>query len=354
MKRLGKFAAAAAMAMAAAFVNGCGGGGGGGGTVTAVDTTRPVVVYSTPANNAPGIGTNSKVTVTFSEAMDPASVTQGSFLLIDTTTNPPAPVSATVVTYDQSNRIATLTAPPLEGSHLYSAKITTNVKDQAGNSMAADYTWTFTTAAGADVTPPVVTSRSPADGATGIAITSSVAISFSKPMDVSSVGNAFSLKETATNSTVAGAFSYAGGVGIFTPSTDLKAGTNYSATLTTAATDLTGTPLSSGASWNFTTGAGADVTPPTVASVTPASGATNVPTTTSISAVFNEPIDPEVFGSINGIATTVVVDYATNTVTMTPTVPLRPTSAYTFRLQVKDLSGNLMTSPHEWTFATGS
>ncbi len=353
MKRLGKVAAAAAMVLVGAFVNGCG-GGGGGGTVTAVDTTRPVVVYSTPANNAPGIGTNSKVTVTFSEAMDPASVTTGSFLLIDTTTNPPAPVPSTVVSYDQANRIATLSAPSLEGSHLYSAKITTNVKDQAGNSMAADYSWTFTTAAGADVTPPVVTSRSSADGATGIATSSSVAMSFSEPMNVSSVGNAFSLKESATNSTVAGTFSYAGGVGVFTPSTDLKAGTNYSVTLTTAATDLTGTPLTSGTSWNFTTSAGVDSTPPTVTSVTPASGATNVPRSTSISAVFNEPIYPELFGSINGIATTVVVDYATNTATMTPTVPLNPTSVYTFSVRVKDLSGNLMPSPHEWSFTTGN
>ena len=54
------------------------------------------------------------------------------------------------VTYSTSNRTATLT-PTIRSrpQSLYTAKVTTGVKDLAGNALAADQTWSFTTAAAA-------------------------------------------------------------------------------------------------------------------------------------------------------------------------------------------------------------
>ena len=40
------------------------------------------------------------------------------------------------------------------------------VKDVAGNALASDYNWSFTTVAG-DITPPTVSSVTPVNGATG-------------------------------------------------------------------------------------------------------------------------------------------------------------------------------------------
>jgi len=344
-----------------ALVAGCGSGGGGGAESTASGVvTRPEVIYTTPANNDTGVGTNSKITATFSEAMDSSTITTGSFLLIDKTTN--SQVSPTVVSYDSTNRIATLSLPlslpPLAGSRQYVAVITTDVRNHAGNRMAADYVWSFTTAAGSNITPPTMTSKAPADGATGVGINTSVAMSFSKPMDISTFSKAFSLKPKTGLIPITGTFSLIGQVVVFTPDTTsfpIITGTTYTATLTTEAKDLTGIPMASPVSWEFTTGTGVDGTAPSVLGVSPAAGAPNVPTSgTSISVTFDEAIYPDILGSINGIATKIVVDYATNMVTMTPTAPLTANKDYTFRIRVRDLSGNQMPNIYEWTFTTGN
>lgn len=122
---------------------GCSSGGGsmidtnGGGN--SADTTAPQVSNTTPASNAEGIATNAAVSITFSEPMDPATVTTSTFLVAGTT----GPVSGTV-TYDG----ATATFTPsilLAINSTYTVTITTAAKDLAGNSLATEHRFTFTT-----------------------------------------------------------------------------------------------------------------------------------------------------------------------------------------------------------------
>ena len=107
------------------------------------DTTAPTVVSTSPSNGAVGIGTTSSVTATFSEAVQAETVT-GNVIVTQGTT----PVAATVA-YDVPARRATLTpSSPLEYDTLYTATVkggTGGVQDLAGNMLAADVTWTFTT-----------------------------------------------------------------------------------------------------------------------------------------------------------------------------------------------------------------
>jgi hypothetical protein len=100
----------------------------------------------------------------------------------------------------------------------------------------------------ADTTAPTITSVSPAEGATGIAVTANVSVTFSEPMDKASAEGAFSIAPS-----VAGAFSWSGNTMTFDPTADLAAGTTYTATVSTAAKDTAGNALAAAKSWSFTT-----------------------------------------------------------------------------------------------------
>ena len=91
-------------------------------------------------------------------------------------------------------------------------------------------------------------------------------------MDKPSAEAAFSLKRTSDGA--AGERQPSAGTAtrcIFKPDADLAPGTQYTATISTAAKDLAGNPLAAAKSWQFTT-----TNPPSVTSVYPADGATDV------------------------------------------------------------------------------
>ncbi|RCJ27108.1 hypothetical protein A6770_02820 [Nostoc minutum NIES-26] len=115
-------------------------------TNTGSDTTPPTVSSTSPANSATGVNAGTSVTATFSEAMNSATINTSTFELRGPNN---ALVSATV-SYNAANRTVTLTpSSPLVALTTYNATVkggATGVKDQAGNALAANYTWSFTTA----------------------------------------------------------------------------------------------------------------------------------------------------------------------------------------------------------------
>src|SRR5512135_420707 len=158
------------------------GGGGGNSTASSIapDMTPPTVSITTPASSATGVAVNSAITATFSEAMTASTITASTFTLS-------GGVGGTV-TYDAANKIATFTpAASLAYSTTYTATVTAGVKDSAGNAMAADYTWSFTTGAAPDTTPPVVSATTPANNATGVAVNSVITATFSEAMLASTI-----------------------------------------------------------------------------------------------------------------------------------------------------------------------
>ena len=66
---------------------------------------------------------------------------------------------------------------------MFTATVTTGATDLAGNALASNYVWTFTTGAAPDTTPPTVVSTIPLNAATGVAINQAVSATFSKAMD---------------------------------------------------------------------------------------------------------------------------------------------------------------------------
>ena len=110
-----------------------------------VDTTPPTVISVAPVANATEVAANSTVTATFSEPIDPATISASS-LSLTPTGGSPIPAS---VTYDGVARTARLTpSTTLAASTTYTALIVSGelgVRDAQGNAMASDYSWAFTT-----------------------------------------------------------------------------------------------------------------------------------------------------------------------------------------------------------------
>jgi len=110
-------------------------------TGAAPDIQRPTITLVSPADLATGVWIKTLVTATFSETMTPATISTASFTLNQGIT----PVAGTVIYVGLT---ATFTpSSPLLPFTVYTATVTNQVKDLAGNAMLNDYVWTFTTGA---------------------------------------------------------------------------------------------------------------------------------------------------------------------------------------------------------------
>ncbi len=311
--------------------------------------------------------TNQKITATFSEAMNPATILlPGTFAV----TGPGlTPVPGTV-TYDAINNIAIFapTGGNFAVSTTFTATITTAAQSLVGGlPLASNFVWTFTTSAGIDTTAPSVTITNPADTATGVATNQKIAATFSEDMDSTTI-NELSFTLTGPGATpVLGTVTYStiGATATFTPSSALLTGTLYTASITTAARDLAGNALASAFTWSFTTGAGPDIVAPTVSAAVPANGASAVSLTTGISAVFSKAMDASTLNTatftVTGPGATVVTgkvtyDESSDTATFTPASPLGASTSFnaTITTGAMDLEGNALASNFVWTFATGT
>ena len=144
------------------------------------------------------------------------------------------------------------------------------MKDLAGNAMASDYTWSFTTTG--DVAPPTVSSTNPANGAVGVAINRTITATFSEAMQSSTINtNTFNVSDGSGN--IGGTVSYSGTTATFTPSGNLSHFTTYTATITTGVKDLAGNAMASDYTWSFTA---VDTIQPIVSSTSPVKGAAGV------------------------------------------------------------------------------
>jgi hypothetical protein len=104
------------------------------------DTSPPRVVTTSPTTDQTGVPRDVVISATFSEDIDPWTVSNATFLLSDSIDGQ--------VKY--ANKVATFTPfADLAYGRTYTATITSAVKDLAGNAMNTDYVWSFTVTWGA-------------------------------------------------------------------------------------------------------------------------------------------------------------------------------------------------------------
>lgn len=331
---------------------------------TTRDEIPPSVVSTSPVAGASGVPVSTTINVTFSEAIDAATLTATSFTLGATSGG--AAVSG-VIAFNAATNTATLTpSSSLAGSTSYTVTIAGTVKDLAGNAMGSAFSFAFTTA---DITPPNIVSVSPANGASGVPSSVTVNVSFSKAMNASTI-NASSvlLKLTSSGASVAGVVSYnaATFTATFTPSSPLSFSTGYTVIVTTDAKDIAGNSLTTGFSSAFLTAGAPDTTPPTVISVNPANGSAGIVTSVTPSVTFSESMDPTTINAstvtLRNSATlalvpaTVSYDAGANAATLNPTSSLSFNTGYTLTVGTgaKDLAGNQLASEFTSTFTTAT
>jgi hypothetical protein len=104
-----------------------------------------------------------------------------------------------------------------------------------------------------DTTAPTVSSTSPSDGTTSVAVYSAVILTFSEEMDPATITTATVTLEDADSDTVAGSVTSSGTTATFTPAENLESNTTFTLSVSTGAEDLAGNGLESAYSFSFTT-----------------------------------------------------------------------------------------------------
>jgi len=215
--------------------------------------STPTISLASPLDDGIDVAINHNLVATFSESIDTLTINKQTFTLS-------APGSVAVdgtVSLDADSNTAIFDPNnDLRYDTLYNATITTAAQSSDGMPLLSDYSWSFTTGSAPDVTPPTVVSTYPLDAAIDFPLNRNLEVNFSETLQPSSVNNtSFTVAHGVTQ--VAGTVVYAGTSATFNPTDDLAADTLYTATLTTAITDLA-TPtnsLASDNSWSFTTSA---------------------------------------------------------------------------------------------------
>jgi hypothetical protein len=402
-------------------------------TSTGPDTTPPQVTANTPAAGATGVTLSTTVTATFNEAMDAASIS-GSTIELRTPSN--ALVAASV-TYSAATRTATLTpSAALSASTTYTATVRggatdPRVKDAAGNALAANATWSFTTGTGSTSSSGFSawpSSAVPTIAAQNDAGAVELGVKFRTDLDGFITGVRFYKGSGNTGTHIGNLWSSAGALlatATFTSETAtgwqqvsfaspvaITANTVYVASYYApvgrysldnnyfASSGVNNSPiflLQNGVSGGngvyrygassgfptdtyqasnywvdvvFVTSTAPDTTPPVVSSTTPVSGATAVPVNASVTATFNEALDPATVNTTtfelrtptnSVVAATVSYNAATRTATLTPSAALPATTTLTATLRggtadprVKDLAGNALAANTTWSFTTAA
>jgi hypothetical protein len=391
-----------------------------------VDLTPPTVTATVPAANASGVSASAPLTVTFSEPLDPATITTGTIQL----RNAANAVVTSTVTYDAAARKATL--QPIGGLAIgasYTARIaggTTDprIKDLAGNALASDAAWSFTTASG--VVCPCSLWGSPVIGVADAGDANAVELGVKFRSDVDGyvtgvryyksaansgthIGNLWTTSGTRLATATFGSESATGWQQVtFANPVAIAANTIYIASYHTNAGHYAATAgyhlaavdspplhtIANAISGNgvYAYGASAfpsntfnatnywvdvifessilDSTPPTVTATSPAGGASNIAPTAAVTVTFSESVDPstvnpstlELRDAANtAITGAVAYNAATRTATLTPAAALTAGATYTARVRggatgpaINDLAGNALTADVVFSFTAGA
>jgi hypothetical protein len=329
---------------------------------TAADNTLPVVISAVPFNGATNVGINVSPGVVVNKAIDPNSVNSSTF----TVSNGGTALAGSYWFSSNDTRVEFVPNTALPVGTLLTMTLN-GVLDPVGHPL--NFSSTFTTGPGPDITDPYVVSSSASNGGS-IPTNASISVQFSESMDVtslsapngSSCGNFYLYDELYSDgiTCIPATLSWNSNqtIAYLTPTSPLAAGRTYNF-IVQYGTDLAGNSMSPNINWTIY----ADLEAPpatTVVAINPANNATGVGTNTLIEAEFSAPIDPTTLSSVtlkNGsttVAVTPVLSAGNTVLQLVPSTPLAAGASYTITVaSVKDTTGNTVaTATSSFTVGT--
>ena len=325
----------------------------------------PTVLSVSPVNNMTNVAVTAPIVVTYSAAVNPLSVVNGSSIYVQellsgsyTNVAGTVAVNGAVVTFTPTT--------PLPGSATIRVYLNynTDVQDLAGNNASGSVT-SFTTASTPDTTIPTVVSVTPSNGSTGVGLNGQVVVVFSKSMNPStlsggsSAGNmallaagvrqSFSTSISADNRTVV------------LSGLNLPGSTVITLAIPADGDGYLGANALAAFTSEFTTAAAFDTTHGSVVSQRPANGATGISLSASPVVLFvNKPLNASTaVGAMHVSQAGQVVAGAVTLVGNGQTLEFTPTSPWQYGELVEvfldatatDTSGNTVTA-YRGTFTT--
>jgi hypothetical protein len=322
-------------------------------TVTAdLTNLAPTVTGFSPTGGP--IPNNAFFEVTFSKAMDPASFTAANFFIRSESNF--QPVAANPPVFSNGNRTVRIRAVAPLQSAVNHRLIVGNVRDVNNIAHSNNSSASGVAGASADTFPPAIDSIVPGDGISNIGPNASIAIRFSEPVNrltinpgtITVTGGGYSFNPTSIS------FTSDSREVFLTPSELFPASSILMLTLN-GVEDIAGNVLPA-SSLQFFTSANLDLTPASVSSFSVSSGQEDVPTNSTFSVNFSEPVDPRTVLPIFSLRSertlqfqpispvTFSADY--RTFTFAPQAPLNVGESYRLFLSgsTLDFSGNITSS----------
>ena len=243
------------------------------------DLFPPRVIAVNPRDNAFGVNVSSSVSVTFSKAIDPASIDTANFRLSADGTD-----LAGAIFLSGGNTIATFNPTELLPAVTdITVNVDQTVRDLSGKGLIEPLTSVFTTAPELDNVRPLVVSITPFHAQLEVPMNAPVVVEFSEAIDPLTIDGA-TFRVTFFESgfpiqQVPGAISMSpdGRTVTFTPAALWVPNKRHDIRITTGVGDVAGNPLLQSFSSRFTTTIRDDTVAPAVAEASPPDGFTEMP-----------------------------------------------------------------------------
>ncbi len=305
-------------------------------TPTAPDTTAPQLSSSVPALNSSSIALNTQVQLTFSRAMNIATVAVSSSNL-----------TLGAATWSAGNTAVSFVTPALNLETTYTLQL--SGKDVAGNALSGATSLQFSTISA----PPTILSTTPNNNATNMSISSTIGFNFSKSMNKTNVENAFSSIPAITCTWT---WLDSDQTAICTPKNNLEYQTNYVLTLTASASSATGINLGNPVTLNFSTLK--DTTQPALVSFTPLDAAINVLYNTAIVLNFSKAMNQTSVQNSFQSQPAIVCNWTWTTPSSASCQPVERFNEFTqyqitLGISATDLVGNPMQTAYGFSFSVG-